>query len=119
MAPHQYIFIVRLADEYFDVVVSNRQFAGALLQGCLARYSEVRNHPFDPSFRNLSIPYNLTFNIPLGGCLSGTASGYLHHRRHFVLFLGQFFSIQSSLRVIHFRYSFPNRDYSAPILISS
>lgn len=43
MAPHQYIFIVRLADEYFDVVASNRQFAGSILQGCLARYSEVRH----------------------------------------------------------------------------
>lgn len=40
MAPHQFIFLVRLAHEYFDILVSNRAFATPMIESCAIRYAE-------------------------------------------------------------------------------
>jgi len=41
LGPHQFIFVVRIIDEYFDSVASNRAFATPVIEACLARYVEV------------------------------------------------------------------------------
>jgi hypothetical protein len=41
MGPHQFIFIVRLADEYFEYIAANRSFAVPIVEGCLSRLNEV------------------------------------------------------------------------------
>jgi hypothetical protein len=41
MAPHQLVFLVRLAHEYFDILVSNRAFATPMIESCAIRYAEV------------------------------------------------------------------------------
>jgi hypothetical protein len=41
MAPHQLVFLVQLAHEYFDILVSNRAFATPVIESCAIRYAEV------------------------------------------------------------------------------
>lgn len=41
MGPHQFMFMVRIVDEYFDSVASNRVFATPIIEACLSRFAEV------------------------------------------------------------------------------
>ncbi|KAG8811126.1 RNA polymerase II mediator complex subunit [Serendipita sp. 399] len=43
LSPHQFIFVTRLVDEYFDLVVSNRAFATPVIEGCLLQWIEAES----------------------------------------------------------------------------
>lgn len=59
MAPHQLIFLVQLAHEYFDILVSNRAFATPMIENCAIRYADVSlscaSSLFFPSFTSTHI----------------------------------------------------------------
>ncbi|KAG8807594.1 RNA polymerase II mediator complex subunit [Serendipita sp. 399] len=43
LSPHQFIFVTRLVDEYFDLVISNRAFATPVIEGCLLQWIEAES----------------------------------------------------------------------------
>ncbi|KIM29831.1 hypothetical protein M408DRAFT_22702 [Serendipita vermifera MAFF 305830] len=45
MGPHQFIFLIRMVDEYFDSVASNRAFATPIIEACLSRFAEIDVSP--------------------------------------------------------------------------
>ncbi|CAG7850845.1 SubName: Full=Uncharacterized protein {ECO:0000313/EMBL:CCA73079.1} [Serendipita indica DSM 11827] len=45
LGPHQFVFLSRIIDEYFDVVASNRAFATPVVEGCLAQWAEIEPSP--------------------------------------------------------------------------
>ncbi|KAG8798021.1 RNA polymerase II mediator complex subunit [Serendipita sp. 398] len=43
LSPHQFVFVVRLVDEYFDLVASNRAFSTPIIEGCLLQWIEAES----------------------------------------------------------------------------